>query len=55
MPFGRYPERVGDFTKWASGLVKKAQITNSATSSRGALAARRKRRRRRRRKARKEE
>lgn len=32
MPFGRYPERVKDFRKWAAGLIDKADISDRATS-----------------------
>lgn len=33
MPFGRYPERVKDFTKWSRGQVEKAKLSGSATST----------------------
>jgi len=45
MPFGKYPERVGDFRKWASSKVSRGRITDSATGG-----VRRRRRRRKKRK-----
>lgn len=33
MPYGRYPGRVRDFRKWASGMVDKSDISNRATSA----------------------
>jgi len=31
MPIGKYPERVGDFKKWANSKVLKGSITDRAT------------------------
>lgn len=33
MPFGRYPERVKDFRKWASERIDKANINDSVTGA----------------------
>lgn len=33
MPYGRWPERVKDFRKWASEKVDKGTITDRATGS----------------------
>jgi len=48
MPLGRYPDRVRPFRKWATEMVDKATISNSATgfrkrSSRAKLWKRRRR------------
>lgn len=48
MPYGRYPERVKAFKKWARGQEEAAKLTGSATP--GSFRTFRKRRRRRRRK-----
>lgn len=46
MPFGRYPERVKDFTKWSRTQVEKSKLSGSATgASRPRPQFRRKRRR----------
>lgn len=47
MPYGRYPERVKPFRKWASDRVDKATINDSATGSRFRRRKRRLRRKRR--------
>lgn len=46
MPYGRWPDRVGPFRKWASNHVTKAKITDSATGSRTFKTRRRRRRKR---------
>lgn len=36
MPFGKYPEGVGPFQKWATDQVKRGTVAgNKVTSSRG--------------------
>jgi len=49
VPLRRVPATVGPFQKWALGEVKKAKLSDSATSS-GARTFRKRRTRRRRRK-----
>lgn len=51
MPFGRYPERVKDFTKWSRTQVEKAKLSGSATATRSKKSSRGTRRRRRRRRS----
>jgi len=48
MPYGKYPDRVRKFRKWASGKVDDSKLSDSATPS-----GRRGFKRRKRRKARK--
>lgn len=47
MPFGRYPSRVKDFTKWSRTQVEKAELTGSATATTTRRGSRKRRRRRR--------
>jgi len=49
MPYGRYPDRVKAFRKWASGKVDDSKLSESATAS-GARGWRKRRTRRRKRK-----
>jgi len=49
VPFGRYPDRVGPFRKWADGHVKNSKLSDSATPHGVRGWKRRKTRRRRRR------
>lgn len=49
MPYGRYPERVKDFSKWSRTTIDKAKLSGSAT------AAKRRRRRRKKRKKKEDE
>lgn len=50
MPYGRYPERVKDFTRWSRGMVEKSKISNSATGASYRYSKRRRRGLRRRKK-----
>lgn len=49
MPYGRWPDRVKDFRKWANQKVDKGRITDSATGSSKRFRIRKRKRRRRRR------
>lgn len=55
MPYGRYPERVKDFRRWAQDRTDKAKINDSVTGSRVSVTRRKRRRRRSRRRLKKEE
>lgn len=48
MPWGRYPERIGDFQKWATDQTRRGTVAgNKVTSSKRGRKWRLKRRRRR--------
>lgn len=47
MPYGKYPERVGPFQKWAQDQVKRGDVAGNRVTSRSRKTRRARRRKRR--------